>query len=335
MQKFKSMRFQGVPGVILCGFIGGLLIWLIGIRNKDEIKVHQIADPIISSILGGTASLIFVYLISNTDRSDNNRLMTLALLSGLCWEPVLEAGTVFIDHNNQEFQSRKITRIFEEITSELNSLPESNTEEREIIISKLNSNLKNIKPLINKIDNISIREEAIQSKDVLEKELTNLPENEKYLLSSTLRQSLGSNSDLEVLIPYEGQYLASLNPNIELRGFLNPNIELRDTKSSLNDSKLLTLKIQKGTKFPIQINNLDPNQLNIIFDSLPKVKNTTEPVSINNATSIKKWRAICLGENEKGLCPRSASHEFWSHVGENSKIKIKESRGWLLYKYSD
>lgn len=52
--------------------------------------------------LGGLASIAFVFLLANTDRSDNARLLGIALLSGFFWEPVLEASRALIDQRIEE-----------------------------------------------------------------------------------------------------------------------------------------------------------------------------------------------------------------------------------------
>lgn len=50
----------------------------------------------LSMVLGTVASIIFVFLIANTDRTDLNRLIAISLISGFSWQPVLETGKQFV-----------------------------------------------------------------------------------------------------------------------------------------------------------------------------------------------------------------------------------------------
>lgn len=48
-------------------------------------------------VLGVFAAVIGVYVVAHTDRKDAARALAFALLCGLCWKPVLEAGQGLVD----------------------------------------------------------------------------------------------------------------------------------------------------------------------------------------------------------------------------------------------
>ena len=341
MNRLGPIKIQGSLGVIFCGCVGGLLIWLVNVRDGQDPKVNQLVDPFISSVLGGAASVIFVYLISNTDRSDNNRLMTLALLSGLCWEPVLEAGTVFIDYNNQQNQARAAIKKIEEIKPKLSSFSNIDKEEKINLVNELNTSFQSIEKSINKVDNISIRKRIITAAQPIKETILELPqdENERDLLLLALEKSLNPNLKIS---PYgfsvynAAGYISETSFLAQARGGLQtfqPDIikwKIATTSGNAGQPNFFVNIRGYETSSYLTSNQLD--KLNQVFNLLPKVNNIIEPVNINTATTIRAWRGICLGEEEKSFCPRSASHEFWSYVGENSNLRLKKSRGWLLYK---
>ncbi len=87
--------------VAALGSFGGLLVWLSGMWIGRSVHLNVWADPIVSIVLGGGASVVFVFLIANTDRTDRVRLLALALLSGFFWEPVWEASRALVDRHSE------------------------------------------------------------------------------------------------------------------------------------------------------------------------------------------------------------------------------------------
>lgn len=80
--------------------IGGLLGWLFSLMTQLEAKVHPVLDPVIGVLLGAGSAYIFIFLIANTERTDTNRLVALALLAGFFWEPVWNMGGELIERRS-------------------------------------------------------------------------------------------------------------------------------------------------------------------------------------------------------------------------------------------
>ena len=78
------------------GAVGGLLGWGFALWLDMPGHIGERWDLLLSVALGAGASVIFVFVIANTDRTDGPRLIGLALLAGFFWEPVWEAGRALI-----------------------------------------------------------------------------------------------------------------------------------------------------------------------------------------------------------------------------------------------
>jgi hypothetical protein len=69
--------------------------------------------------------------------------------------------------------------------------------------------------------------------------------------------------------------------------------------SELEEVETLTTKQVKG--------------LNNLFNAFTKVGNSFEPVEPGRATTYERWNALCIGEQGKFGCPKSAKHEILSY----------------------
>jgi len=75
-------------------------------------------DPLVTGLLGVLASLVFVFVLANTDRRDKLRLLALAAIAGFAWNPVLAAGEAYIGQRSEakdvagyEEAVRELTRL--------------------------------------------------------------------------------------------------------------------------------------------------------------------------------------------------------------------------------
>lgn len=50
---------------------------------------------------GALAAVVLVFLLANTDRSDIPRLLTISALAGVFWNPVIEAGGLWVNRSGQ------------------------------------------------------------------------------------------------------------------------------------------------------------------------------------------------------------------------------------------
>src|SRR4030095_14976211 len=92
--------------VAMFGAIGGILAWAIVLWRGQPPHVSVWLDSPISLVLGAGASIVFVFLISNTDRSDRARLVALALVAGVFWEPVWKASQALVDREVEQSRQK-------------------------------------------------------------------------------------------------------------------------------------------------------------------------------------------------------------------------------------
>lgn len=85
------------------GALGGLAGLILDHSANDHRMAAELSSlqPLSSAFLsnaflGAIAAVIFVFLISNTDRGDVARLCAVSLVAGHAWKPVLEAGKGFV-----------------------------------------------------------------------------------------------------------------------------------------------------------------------------------------------------------------------------------------------
>jgi len=90
-----TSRAHPVLFVVLCGAVGGLVYW----TSQRVVGIHPFnlrwyAAVPASLLFGAVAGFLGVYLIANSDTSDKELRHTLAfaLICGVCWNPVIEAG---------------------------------------------------------------------------------------------------------------------------------------------------------------------------------------------------------------------------------------------------
>ena len=84
--------------VAACGAVGGMISLILpsmaGVGGWTSFPWWQIP---LSPLVGAAAAVIGLFVVTNTDRSDFIRMLSLALLFGLCWKPVLQTAQASID----------------------------------------------------------------------------------------------------------------------------------------------------------------------------------------------------------------------------------------------
>ena len=89
----KLLNTTAFMAIALPGAIGGLVIRLLEVYPK-QFSVFQglIGGSILSMILGAAAALTAIVVLTNTERADKARLVTLSFLAGIVWISILPAG---------------------------------------------------------------------------------------------------------------------------------------------------------------------------------------------------------------------------------------------------
>jgi hypothetical protein len=78
--------------VVVAGLLGGALAWVFATYLGQASRFGWALDLLTSIVLGAGAAPVFVYLLANTDRPHHGRPLSIALVAGLCREPVSERG---------------------------------------------------------------------------------------------------------------------------------------------------------------------------------------------------------------------------------------------------
>ena len=139
-----------------CGVIGGLIGWaLFALWQDQPPKVNPWADPLISAGLGAVASIVFIFLIANTDRTDRNRLIALAMVGGIAWEPVLEASRAFVDRRFEQSHQQAAIGAATKAIELARGLETAAPEESEKLIRQVEMELRQATQASRKIDSVA------------------------------------------------------------------------------------------------------------------------------------------------------------------------------------
>lgn len=137
------------------GAVGGLLVWLFGLFLGSAPRLGDSADILVSFSLGAGSSVVFVFLIANTDRTDYARILALAVLSGFFWEPVWHASRALIDRHIEDSRSTELTRSSEQALATAQALAVAEPDEREKLAQKLELEIQKAISLAGQIDSRS------------------------------------------------------------------------------------------------------------------------------------------------------------------------------------
>lgn len=91
------------------GAVGGLAGWLIGVVTTNDLGTRWMLDMLTSILCGGLAAGVAIYLIANTNTAQAMRCMFFAVVCGMSWKPVLQAGMKVADTavTHQEVSDQK------------------------------------------------------------------------------------------------------------------------------------------------------------------------------------------------------------------------------------
>ena len=158
---------QHIIQVSLFGAIGGFLAWVIHLWQGQPTHLGIWIDAPISIVLGTGASMVFVYLISNTDRADRARLFALALVAGVFWEPVWEAGKALVDRKVEQSRQRAALDATNRATELAAALPSVSQNERDKILANIGQELQRAKTAVGKLDSLSSIQQVKQASEPL------------------------------------------------------------------------------------------------------------------------------------------------------------------------
>jgi len=172
--------------VALFGAIGGILAWTIGIWRGQPPHVSVWLDSPLSLVLGAGASIVFVFLISNTDRSDRARLIALALVAGVFWEPVWEASQALVDREVEQSRQKAAVEATQKAATLAASLQSASPAERDRILEDIRQELQKAEHAARGIDSVSgLRRVSLASEQLLSVG-EDLPRRELRTLLATL-----------------------------------------------------------------------------------------------------------------------------------------------------
>lgn len=115
--------------VLGVGAVGGALSWVFAITIGVRPVLNQVwlAVPA-TMLLGAGAAYIGVYLLASSDTAQVHRCLAFALVCGVAWKPVWDAGTALVDQTTRqhrlyaeatrlEVRSREVTRALAETSA--------------------------------------------------------------------------------------------------------------------------------------------------------------------------------------------------------------------------
>ena len=108
-------------------------------------------------LFGGIASLIFVVVLSNTDRTDRLRLIALSLLAGFAWQPVLSAARTYASSQSQRTEARQIEADLRQLQQRLDALSKRTAEGNEGELDAIVGDLRQVHGQLFTIDSVSLR----------------------------------------------------------------------------------------------------------------------------------------------------------------------------------
>lgn len=109
--------FLSAPATVAyAGAVGALIaIAVLDVTGVSSLDTDFLRVVLVAPV-GAFASLVFVYLIAHTDRTDWVRLHVLALVGGFFWEPVIAAAGLYVDDTGQKVAAQNISEGLREIS---------------------------------------------------------------------------------------------------------------------------------------------------------------------------------------------------------------------------
>lgn len=117
--------------MLTCGIIGALVAYFAHFSTVVDVMGIKSESPSLQipmqAALGAVSAIVFLSLLSNTDRSDMPRLVAIALLAGIFWKPVFDLGEVYIQKRQEDGKVATINATKDEITAKLAANPNDPT----------------------------------------------------------------------------------------------------------------------------------------------------------------------------------------------------------------
>lgn len=137
------------------GAIGGFLLFAFGLWIGREPDLSRWLQLPLSIGLGAGASLAFIFIIANSDTKDAKRLLTLALVSGFCWEPVWEASRAAIGLHAQEERASATGVALALAIAAAKAVAIAPAEKRDELVAQLDGYIRDASVLAGQIDSRS------------------------------------------------------------------------------------------------------------------------------------------------------------------------------------
>lgn len=161
--------------VAIPGALGGSVGWLMGLGFQAEIFRGAVWDLLIAIILGAVSGFVLVVVLTNTNRNDMLRLVTLSFLAGWVHQPILEQGVEAIGGGSV----RELVNI-ENATIEFgNLLIQTKSVREHLETGEIESRVAEI---AEGLENLSVREEEIVLQLLAQQAQTLDPQDQQYLL---------------------------------------------------------------------------------------------------------------------------------------------------------
>lgn len=160
---------RNITFVAVSGAAGGTLGFIFSQYIGHEPRFGIYLDAALWTAMGAGAALIFIFLMANTDRTDNARLISLALVAGFFWQPVLEGSKALIERNSEVRTEAQTVSRLESARSAIDSLGEisdsASNEDKAALMSEIRSNLLEAESLAKSLDRISSVEDVARASE--------------------------------------------------------------------------------------------------------------------------------------------------------------------------
>jgi hypothetical protein len=186
MNEIRNTAFFGALG----GFSGVILnLWL-----GNEARNSLLIDLLVATLLGASASILFVYLLANTDRRDVPRLVALSLLGGFAWQPVWEAGLALVQKTRSEQISSQVKNKIEDLQEKVSKVKQAESKDKPKLLEEIMENIETTNLLVEQIDSVSARKKLTKPTKQLIEQINKLPEPTKNqeLKTERIQENLGS-----------------------------------------------------------------------------------------------------------------------------------------------
>lgn len=115
--------------VLLAGAFGGFVSYFYSMTLGTKLPFPSLAVGLLAcAVLGAAAGMIGVYLIANSDRRDTMRCLAFALICGISWKLVIEAGQGMITRHDAEKRADVYAQQAEATVHAVAKNPEKATE---------------------------------------------------------------------------------------------------------------------------------------------------------------------------------------------------------------